>query len=442
MSLPKRLRYNLRLFTGLISKYRILIILCVVIGALISLTTPKLLSLIPNKPEDQNIGLIGQFSPQNLPIEVTSLVSQGLTQNSPDGTPQAAIAKSWEASDDSKVFRFTLNSGLKWHDNTPLTAADVSFAFKDVEIHPISDDVIEFRLKDSYVPFPSTLTRPLLKEKNIGVGGNYKFSKINTSGKFVSEILLNPVKDSLPKITFRFYPTEDLAISAFKIGDINEIRDLSTPPEIAKWPGVYIQTIPRLERYVALLFNTQKDPFTEKEIRQALAYGIDKSGYESRAVSPISPQSWAFNNQVKPYEKDFDKAKGIIKSSKLEGKEIELSVFSWLLPNAEKIKSEWEEMGLKINLKVVSSIPDEFDVLLAAQKIPNDPDQYSLWHSTQSTNFTRLKNPKIDKLLEDGRKTEDKESRLKIYLDFQRFLAEESPAIFLYHPNSYTVARN
>ena len=79
---------------------------------------------------------------------------------------------------------------------------------------------------------------------------------------------------------------------------------------------------------------------------------------------------------------------------------------------------------------------------MATVDIPKDPDQYSLWHSTQtSTNVSRLANPRIDKLLEDGRIELDQETRKKIYLDFQRFLVEEVPAVFLYHPEYYTIKR-
>jgi peptide/nickel transport system substrate-binding protein len=64
-------------------------------------------------------------------------------------------------------------------------------------------------------------------------------------------------------------------------------------------------------------------------------------------------------------------------------------------------------------------------------------------HSTQNTtNITHLNNPRIDKLLEDGRKTLDLNLRKSIYSDFQRFLVEEVPAIFLFYPETYTLTRN
>jgi ABC-type transport system substrate-binding protein len=62
----------------------------------------------------------------------------------------------------------------------------------------------------------------------------------------------------------------------------------------------------------------------------------------------------------------------------------------------------------------------------------SDPDQYLFWHSTQTkTNLTQTNNPKIDKLLEEGRQTFDQQERKKIYQEFQKILLEECPAIFL-----------
>ena len=83
----------------------------------------------------------------------------------------------------------------------------------------------------------------------------------------------------------------------------------------------------------------------------------------------------------------------------------------------------------------------EFDVLIASQEIPSDPDQYHLWHSTQATNIAGLASPRIDKLLEDGRKTMEEDKRIKIYHDFQKYLLEEAPAAFLFHPKLYTIER-
>jgi len=95
-----------------------------------------------------------------------------------------------------------------------------------------------------------------------------------------------------------------------------------------------------------------------------------------------------------------------------------------------------------VEIGAFREIGEDFDVLLAVQEIPRDPDQYHLWHSTQPGNITNFWNPRIDKLLEDGRRISSLEERKKIYFDFQRFLVEEAPVVFLYYPTSYEISRN
>ena len=108
---------------------------------------------------------------------------------------------------------------------------------------------------------------------------------------------------------------------------------------------------------------------------------------------------------------------------------------------AQIITKSWEEVNVKTNIQTTSSLPDNFQAFLEIVRLPIDPDQYLLWHSTQTTNITGYNNPKIDKLLEDGRKTQDRLERERIYGDFQKYLVDDAPAAFLYYPTIYTVKR-
>jgi len=114
------------------------------------------------------------------------------------------------------------------------------------------------------------------------------------------------------------------------------------------------------------------------------------------------------------------------------------------LPLAEEIKTSWQNI-LEIPVSItIENQPnfDDYDTILTYGAITKDPDQYLFWHSTQTnTNITKLNNPRIDKLLEEGRQTNDQIERKKIYQDFQTYLLEEVPAIFLYYPTTYTVTR-
>jgi len=122
---------------------------------------------------------------------------------------------------------------------------------------------------------------------------------------------------------------------------------------------------------------------------------------------------------------------------------LKLSTVPLLVNVAEKIARDWGAVGVKTSVQASSGVPEVFDAFLAIFDIPKDPDQYALWHSNQNiTNITNYANPRIDKLLEDGRTQIEQTARQKIYLDFQRFLLEDAPVVFLYHPTLYTVFRN
>ena len=133
----------------------------------------------------------------------------------------------------------------------------------------------------------------------------------------------------------------------------------------------------------------------------------------------------------------MERAKSNINQSDLDT-EIILTSTPNLEEVGEKVVERWRALGLKAALRIESGIPHNFQALLITQSIPEDPDQYFLWHSTQEkTNLTNYDSKRIDKDLEDGRKVISEDERKTKYLDFQRVLMEDAPAVFLYYPNYY-----
>ena len=110
---------------------------------------------------------------------------------------------------------------------------------------------------------------------------------------------------------------------------------------------------------------------------------------------------------------------------------------------ADQVKSDWEQLKIKVDIVTTTNLSVNYQVLLLAQNIPIDPDQYNLWHSRQeNSNLSKINNPRIDKLLEDGRKETDLEKRRFIYSEFQKYLLDECPAAFLYYPVTYTLHKD
>lgn len=382
----------------------------------------------------EKVGIVGRFSPSTLPSEILESVSGGLTKVDETGTAIPNIAKSWETSDGGKTWVFTLNNNLVWQDGKKITSNDINYEFSDAKIEKPDDNTIKFILDSNFSAFPIIVSKPIFKKGFLGTG-NWEVKKVSLTENFIQKITIIDGKRN--KKIYKFYPTEERLRLAFKLGEIDIIRNLQDPKPFDTWKTVNITKDVAVNNFVGIFLNTENSKFSEKTVRQALDYAIDKTNFDGiRAIGPISPDSWAYNPQIKQYLKDVEKTK--------EAKDIQikLSTLPNLLTTAEKIAKDWSEVGIQTEIQVVSNIPSDFEAFLATVDIPKDPDQYSLWHSTQtSTNISKYKNARNDKLLEDGRTELDQDTRRKIYLDFQKFLVEDVPAIFLYHPTFYTITR-
>ncbi len=452
MTVFKKIRFLARFLTAVVKKQLRTVLLGLLLGAVFFIILPRILKVLPKFRRTEKIGLIGQYEISNLPDEVLQEISYGLTAVSAKGEAQPFIAENWEISSDGKTYTFKINPEPRtWHDGKPFSLADVNYNFKDVSVQ-VSGGSLVFNLKDPFSPFPAILSRPLFKKGLVGLG-KYRVKKIEKNNKYVKSILLTPYGQSslfsgdensaLPNRLYRFYNNEKDLKTAFNLGEINFAQNLSGLEGLALSPAIKTSEIVREDAYLAVYLNTEKPLFQDKTFRQALAYSLSKGSDARRAFGPISPGSWAYNPDVKPYAQDLAHAKQLLAGEKSTQKaKVTISAFPQYESEAQAVKTGLGQLGVDSDIQITTFIPEDFDILLLAREIPQDPDQYYFWHSTQAGNIANFKSPRIDKLLEDGRQFSSREERKNIYFDFQRFLAEESPVIFLSHPVSYTVRRD
>ncbi len=451
----KSLRVSYWMLSGFLKKHKRILLLGIVLGISIMVLLPRINNLLPEPTRREKIAVIGNPTLSEIPRFIQEQISFGLTAITPSGEATPAAAQSFRVEDDGKRYVFKLRHDLNWHDGKSFTAEDVNYNFEDVEIKLQSQDEIVFQLKEPFAPFPTIVSQPLFRQERskllrgnlsllgLGEAKVIKLTHSSQGSQKINELVLQ-MDEGIR--SYRFYNTQEAAITAFKLGEINTILELSSPGELASWPTTIVEENVHSDRYVALFFNTQNEFLGSKNFRKALTYAVPtKPINELRAISPINPNSWAYNPQVRTYEFDLEAAKNLLDQEKEENENfdpvIELTTTLPHLDTAELIREQWELLGIRTAIKVVTYLPEEMQVLLIAQEIPADPDQYSFWHSTQPTNFTKYNSPKVDKLLEDGRQTLDQQERTLLYQDFQRFLVEDAPAAFLYHHRTYSVSR-
>lgn len=434
------MRFFIKLTLAFFLRFKEVIFASIVVGLIIFSITSKLIPYLKNS-QPLRVGVTGRYSPESLPDNIMSLISKGLTTVSEDGRIIPNLA-TWETPDKGRTWVFELKSDLYWQDLKKFTTEDINYEFSDVEIVRNSDSRITFKLKDPFIPFPSVVTKPLFKKGLLGLG-EWLVTDLKLSGNFVHQ--LNLENKSGRRVIYLFFPTEDATKTAFKLGKVDVIEDVLTLTPFDRWESTKVEKVIDVNQVVTLFFNTQDKFLGDKSVRQALIYAIDKSNFESRALGPISSNSWAYNPQVKEYVFDSERAREILEDVPDDvrgGVTLQLVTSPLLLKEADSIAREWTSLGIKTQVNVSSVVPSEFQTFLTILDLPTDPDQYALWHSTQTTtNISKYASPRIDKLLEDGRVELDFESRRKIYLDFQRFLLEDLPAGFLYNPVYYRISR-
>lgn len=391
----------------------------------------------------ERIGVIGDFSPSSIPNFIQQQLSLGLTSIGSDGSAIPALADSWESTDSGKTYIFTLRDSYKWPDEKTVVSQDVNYSIRDVTFLPIDDKTLKVSLKDPYSPLPTLVSKPIFKRGLVGFGA-YKVSDLTLKGDLIQSMRLTAKNDStMPNLEYRFYRTEAQAITAYKLGDIDKIYEISSANEFTSWKNSIVSQIIKYDQIVAVFFNLKDPLLQERAFRQALGYAMPQTELE-RAISPISKNSWAFSDKIRVYDYDIEQAKKILSQAEIEvdQKEITITTFPQYVDVAERIAESWETLGLTVKVKIENTLPEDFQALLSVQNLPPDPDQYPFWHSTQqNTNVTKYANVRTDKILEDARKENDIATRKKLYADFQRFLAEDAPAVFYFYPIRYTVIR-
>jgi len=218
--------------------------------------------------------------------------------------------------------------------------------------------------------------------------------------------------------------------------------------------------------YTYLGFNLRREPFNDIRVRKAINYAIDKQeiidgvylGLGLNIASPYKPGTRWSNPNLAPYSYQPKKALALLAEAGykknadglLERNGRVLS-FEIITNNGNKqrektaviIQRRLKELGINVTIRTIewaSFIKNfintgDFDVTILGWSLGVEPDQYNIWHSSQQApgqfNFIGYNNPKVDKLLEQGRTEFDVHKRTKIYHAFAKELLEDSPIVYL-----------
>jgi dipeptide transport system substrate-binding protein len=336
---------------------------------------------------------------------------------------EPGLAESYDVAEDGKTVIFHLRKGVKWQTTkwfTPtrdFNADDVVFSFARqadksnpwfkvtsdnhsyyddmgftkllVKVEKVDDYTVKFTLSEAEAPFLADMAMDfasiiskeyadkLMKDgkpeqfdqEPVGTG---PFYLVQYQKDAVIRYKAHPAyfkgKAAIDDLVYSITPDSSVRWQKTKAGECH-IMPYPNPADleaIGKDPNINLMKQEGLNiGYLA--FNTTKKPFDDKRVRQAINMAINKKAiidavYLSAGVpakNPIPPTLWSYNDDVKDYPYDPEKAKKLLADAGLaNGFETDL----WAMPvqrpynpNAKRIgelmQADLAKVGIKAEIK-------------------------------------------------------------------------------------------
>ena len=300
------------------------------------------------------------------------------------GKPQPQMVDTWEASPDRKAWKFRLRSGLKFHDGSPVRAADAVASIlrwkdRDVvgkalfsagaKLEAVDDLTFTLELRDSFGLVLDALAKPLsnalfvMPEAVAKTPATVQISSAVGSGPFIfvkeewrpgskAVYVRNP--DYLPRqekpdglagakvarvdrVEWLSMPDPTTAISALGAGEIDYLQNpaMDTYPVLKANPKVRFVTVDPTGSMIWIRPNHLQPPFDNPKARQALLHAIDQTAILQAIGAPAEnarPFCGSFFMCGTPLETkagtaglekpDLEKAKALLKESDYDGRPV------------------------------------------------------------------------------------------------------------------------
>lgn len=404
---------------------------------------------------------------------IISLVYDTLTV--PGARPNTAprLAASWKASDDLKTWTFTLAKGAKFHDGTPVTAADVVWSLKRLRgtpsgasrlpgikpenIRAEGDDtvVLVSDYPNAELPLLTRLTTFVLKkdtaEKDLGKApgtGPFKLDWFRSGNArlvrnddwYGGDVLLDAVE-------VKIFESPQAMANALLAGQIDVASNVGAVAARTAEKREDVQIVRRRnDMAMPIVMRTADGPFADAKVREALRLAVDReamvkqvlSGYGTVANDILGTGDPAYAKDIPQRTRDLTKAKQLLREAGFDlsktykllttediaGLAEAATLFATQVREAgvkvEVVKQEsatfWDKTWLKGDLYTTYWGTNDSVVFFASKTMVSDSGQ----------NEAGWKNGRFDAAYRKAMATKDVPARLQVMRDFQQIEFDES----------------
>lgn len=277
----------------------------------------------------------------------------------------------------------------------------------------------------------------------------------------------------IPDNATMFMETRAGRLDVMDLSPLQYLRQTSSPEWQSRFHKFrYIASV-----YIFLGFNLEHPFFKDVRVRRAISMAIDREGIIKGvllgqgvpAFGPFKPGSWPYHPGLKPMPRNIAAARALLAEAGFadhngdglldrDGQPLAFTILTnqgneQRILAATVMQSQLREVGIDVRIRTVEWAAfirefvnkGRFDAVLLGWTIPQDPDLFSVWHSSQTfeggLNFTHYRNPEVDKLLEEAQSTPDQKKRAELYYRIQEIFDAEQPYCFLFVPYALPVVQ-
>jgi peptide/nickel transport system substrate-binding protein len=420
-------------------------------------------------------------------IQVVNAIYDTLVTQNSKGEYVPYLAKSLEHNADYTQWTIELREGITFHNGEPLDAEAVKlnldtyrginpnitprlnvFVYQDVQSVDVTGPLtVTVTMKRPWVAFPAFLwntgrfgivapaqlaDRETCSTQPIGTGP-FKFVEWRVNDFLKVERNQDYWREGLPyldEITFKPVPEGSSRVNGLTSGEFDLITTSNSLSiidlqEKAKAGDINVVASDKGAETAYLMLNSSKPPFDDPIARAAIWYGgnpaevndIRNKGLNTLANGPFPPDNAAYLANLQR-KRNLKRARQLAKE--YERKHGEPLAFEYLtnpepdtVAIAQLVKEQAKQAGVEVSIRTIDqsglineAIAGNFQGVGWRNHPGGDPDtQYVWWYSTSPVNFGRVKDPVIDRLLDEGRGESDTAKRTKIYQDVNRRFAKE-----------------
>src|SRR5215210_3102506 len=432
-------------------------------------------------------------------------------------TIRPGLAESWEISDDNLVYTFNLRQGVNFHDGEEFNADAVITWYNSIDegspdsqydavrmvymadfitnwidkVEAVDEFTVRMTLPSPYAPLLANLAIPIAGIVSpAAVAKGLDDVAVNPSGTGAfrlaspddwsrdSQMTLEANPDywgGAPKVdqlVIRVIPESSTRLQQLETGEI-DIAWALTPEDVERTrenPDLVVVEDAGLNTNWAN-FNVTLEPFTSKEVRQALNYAVNKeeiseglyNGNMVPAGGVLPPVDWAFNPDLKSYPYDPDRARELLAEAGYdESNSLSFTFMAYTIPRgynpvgdrlATAIQEYWSEVGVQADIQTEewTQYRDDrragkFQCNLSGWQGDNgDPDNFlaTFFYSANKGggNTTFYDNPEVDDLLVQAVRISDLEERKALYQQVEQIVVDDAPCVFLGYQKHQVVTR-